>query len=304
VDPNFNLACDQPTHQLQGKRLLIVDDNYTSRQTLTEQAESWGMVVQAAASADEAMAWLRQGQEFDIGVVDAYMPDQDGITLARQIRQLEQTMCAADCSALSRKVPLLLLTAVGSSQSSWNDAEVEFAQCLNKPVKQSHFYNALVEILEHQAAHQAQLSPAETRSRSNAAVAKLQLPEMPANLRILLAEDNAVNQKVAIHMLQRLGYRTDLAGNGLEVLEALQRQPYDVVLMDVQMPDMDGITAAERICSQWSSAERPRIIAMTANAMHGDREACLDAGMDDYISKPVRLEELAQALSKCTSRIV
>ncbi len=302
VDPRLNTVVDQPCHQLQGKRLLIVDDNHTSRQTLTEQAQSWGMLVQAAESAYEAMDWLRQGQTFDIGVVDALMPNQDGIALARQIRQFEQESCVADRVAPMR-VPLLLLTTVGTFDSQLQAVDVEFASCLNKPIKQSQFYNALVEILEQQAEQGTGEAVAQVQRRSSGtAVTALQLPTMPANLRILLAEDNVVNQKVAIHMLQRLNYRADLAGNGLEVLEALQRQPYDVVLMDVQMPDMDGITAAERICSQWSETERPRIIAMTANAMHGDREACLDAGMDDYISKPVRLEELARALSVCSYR--
>jgi len=118
-------------------------------------------------------------------------------------------------------------------------------------------------------------------------------------LRILLAEDNVVNQQVALHLLQRMGYRADVAGNGLEVLEALSRQSYDVVLMDVQMPEMDGLTATQRINQELPLQERPRIIAMTANAMLGDREMCLEVGMDDYISKPIRVEELSRALSKC-----
>jgi CheY-like chemotaxis protein len=267
-----------------------------------DQAKSWGMVVQAAESADQALTWLRQGQMFDIGVLDALMPDQDGVALAQQIRQIEQQTCIADSPSTNGKVPLLLLTTVGKSEALLRDTDVEFANCLNKPVKQSHFYNALVEVLDHHREQAPSTTPGKQPKHTASAIAALELPDMPANLRILLAEDNVVNQKVAIHMLQRLGYRTDLAGNGLEVLEALQRQPYDVVLMDVQMPDMDGITAAERICQLWTTTERPRIIAMTANAMHGDREACLDAGMDDYISKPVRLEELAKALSVCNYR--
>ncbi|MCP2732694.1 response regulator, partial [Limnofasciculus baicalensis] len=119
-------------------------------------------------------------------------------------------------------------------------------------------------------------------------------------LRILLAEDNKVNQKVALHLLKRLGYSADIAQNGQEVLVALRRQSYDVVLMDVQMPEMDGLEASRRICQEWPKCQRPRIIAMTANAMEGDREKCLAAGMNDYISKPIRLESIVQALSQCS----
>jgi CheY-like chemotaxis protein/HPt (histidine-containing phosphotransfer) domain-containing protein len=118
-------------------------------------------------------------------------------------------------------------------------------------------------------------------------------------LRILLAEDNAVNQKVALAILGRMGYRADVAGNGLEAIEALRRQVYDLVLMDVQMPEMDGLEAARRICQEWPQDKRPRLIAMTAGAMEGDREKCLEAGMDDYISKPVKVEALQAGLERC-----
>ena len=124
-----------------------------------------------------------------------------------------------------------------------------------------------------------------------------------SSLRILLAEDNAVNQKVALRILDKLGYRADVASNGLEALEALERQPYDVVLMDVQMPEMDGLDASRRICERWPAESRPRIIAMTANAMIEDREACFAAGMDDYVAKPVRPEELAEALSRAAATV-
>jgi CheY-like chemotaxis protein len=117
-------------------------------------------------------------------------------------------------------------------------------------------------------------------------------------LRILLAEDNAVNQKLALRLLGQLGYRADVAGNGLEAIAALERQRYDVVLMDVQMPELDGLEAARVICQRWSRADRPRLIAVTANAMQGDREQCLEAGMDDYISKPIHVDELVAALTE------
>jgi CheY-like chemotaxis protein len=121
-------------------------------------------------------------------------------------------------------------------------------------------------------------------------------------LRILLAEDNVVNQKLALRLLQQMGYRADLASNGIEAVESVERQPYDVVLMDVQMPEMDGLEAARRITSRWQPTERPRIVAMTANAMAGDREECLAAGMDDYLTKPIRVEALVAALSQSPAR--
>ena len=123
-----------------------------------------------------------------------------------------------------------------------------------------------------------------------------------SSLRILLAEDNTVNQKVALRLLEQLGYRAEVASNGLEALEALERQPYDVVLMDVQMPELDGLDATRRICARWPADVRPRIIAMTANAMPEDREACFDAGMDDYVAKPIRPNELAAALGRARPR--
>ena len=121
-------------------------------------------------------------------------------------------------------------------------------------------------------------------------------------LRILLAEDNVVNQKLALRILQQMGYRADLASNGLEAIESVQRQIYDVVLMDVQMPEMDGLDAAREICARWKPHERPRIIAMTANAMQGDRDLCLSSGMDDYLTKPIRVERLVEALNQVSAR--
>jgi len=269
--------------QLRGKRLLIVDDNATNRKILTLQGQSWGMLIHAVASGAEALECIRQAQPFDMAILDMQMPDMDGLTLASEIRK--QPHC--------QKLPLVMLTCLSRSDST-QALHVDFAALINKPIKQSQLYNILQHIFAEQVIKIKQPQPALTQSIPNLAE---QLP-----LRILLAEDNLVNQKVALLLLRRLGYRADKACNGLEVLAALHCQPYDVVLMDVQMPEMDGLNATRCICQQWSHSNRPWIIAMTANAMRGDREECLEAGMDDYISKPIRLEELIRALSQCQPR--
>ncbi len=207
----------------------------------------------------------------------------DGIALAAELRKL----CPAPA------LPLILLSSLGG-----NAGELQtplFGACLTKPIRASSLFDTLAATLAGSAGQ-----------RRAAAQPPISMdPEMAARhpLRILLAEDNAVNQKLALRLLAQMGYRADVAANGLEAIQALERQPYDVVLMDVQMPEMDGLDATRRIRARWPAAEPagrvPHIIAMTANAMQGDREECLAAGMDDYISKPIRVEALVQALSLC-----
>ncbi len=268
-----------PVH-LASKRLLIVDDNFTNRQILSLQAQSWKMETYAAKSGKEALAELAQGTQFDIAILDMQMPEMDGITLARQIRQ--QSGC--------QNLPLVIMTSLGRVETFSDFNDVQFASSLSKPIKQSQLYDVMTRVLGNQPI-QASISdfPIVDRHLAN------RLP-----LRILLAEDTVVNQKVALLMLQKMGYVADVVTNGLEVLKALQKQQFDVVLMDVQMPEMDGLEATRRICQEWEVGFRPRIIAITANAMRGDREICLAAGMDDYLSKPIQLQELAEALSKCS----
>jgi PAS domain S-box-containing protein len=268
--------------KLSGKQLLIVDDNPTNRQILTLQAETWGMVTRAAQSGVEALGWLHQGEHFDVAILDMQMPEMDGITLAAKIHQIPG----------SHQLPLVMLTSMGKPAQS-ETLRTHFTDCLSKPIKQSHLYEVLT--------HALLAKPIKPQQHSSRAT---QLDDWSAEtlpLRILLAEDHLVNQKVALLMLERMGYRADVAANGLEVLQALHRQPYDLVLMDVQMPNMDGLEASRQICQQWSADSRPWIIAMTANVMQGDREECLAAGMDDYISKPIHPEELKAALGKCKS---
>lgn len=271
--------------RLAGRRALIVDDNATNRKILTLLTQSWGMVTSTAASGPETLGYLTQEESFDLAILDMNMPRMDGLTLAEEIRKLPNY----------RRLPLVMLSSVARQDVDIQGGAENFAAILNKPVKKNPLHRALISILDPQA---VKLKPS---SSPSARTIDLRLAERHP-LRILLAEDNLSNRKIGLLLLQRMGYRADVAGNGLEVADALHRQLYDVVLMDVQMPEMDGLEATRRICREWPPTRRPWIIAVTASAVQGDREMCLEAGMDDYISKPIRVEELAQALEKCQPR--
>ncbi len=273
------LQHEQP--QLAGKRLLIVDDNATNRRILVRQSQRWGMIPLEVASAAEALVHLKRGDTFDLAILDMQMPDMDGIDLAAAIRMLRD----------SSSLPLVLLSSMGASDERTRAAAPGFAAMLTKPIKAAQLYDVLLNVI---AGHHA------PSLRSTPEVVALPNLAHENPLRILLAEDNVVNQKVALRLLERLGYRADVAANGWEVLDALHRQPYDVVLMDVQMPELDGLSATRRIRREWPVERQPRIIAMTANAMASDRDTCLAAGMDDYISKPVQREALINALRNCS----
>ena len=198
--------------------------------------------------------------------------------------QVRRFFCDAWKKHLDR-LPLVLFSSLGRKEAG--DTEGHFSAYLAKPLRQSQLFDTLAGLLVHEAAPR----------KADGAGPRLDATLAQRHpLRILLAEDNVVNQKLALRLLQQMGYRADVASNGIEAIECIARQPYDVVLMDVQMPEMDGLEASRRITARWGPAERPRIVAMTANAMQGDREACLAAGMDDYLSKPIRVEELQAAL--------
>jgi CheY-like chemotaxis protein len=259
---------------LLGKRVLVVDDNATSREIVTRQTRSWGMEPVAVGGALEALTLIDAGEHFDAAVLDLVLPDMDGVALASEIRGRRD----------ERELPLLLVTSIGRRQKVRAAAGM-FAAQLAKPLKASHLHDALMTALaEHLQERVAESVVDGGRATSS--------------LRILLAEDNHVNQMVALKILDRLGYTADVAANGLEALEALGREPYDVVLMDVQMPELDGLDTARQICERWPPDARPRIIAMTANALPEEREACFAAGMDDYVAKPIRPEELGGALRR------
>ncbi|OAB58373.1 hypothetical protein AY599_23840 [Leptolyngbya valderiana BDU 20041] len=280
----------QPQEQLSNKRLLIVDDNATNRQILTRQTQCWGMQPYASASGRDALARLERGETFDIAVLDMQMPQMNGVALARAIRSLPQ----------GKDLPLVMFTSIGFPEIGSAEVDLNFTAFLNKPIKQSQLYNVLTKALGgHPQSIRLPQSRLQPSGRERERQASSEVTRSP--LRVLLAEDNAVNQKVALRILERMGYRADVAANGLEVLDALQRQPYDVVLMDVQMPELDGLETTRRLTngSVKIPFPRPRIVAMTANAMQGDREACLAAGMDDYVSKPIRANQLERALAQC-----
>jgi signal transduction histidine kinase/CheY-like chemotaxis protein/putative methionine-R-sulfoxide reductase with GAF domain len=278
--------------ELRGRTVLIVDDNDTNRRILTLQTQSWGMQPRVTGSPNEALEWVRQGARFDLAVLDLHMPEMDGVELAEAIRQVGQIANLPYLAA----TPLILLSSLGGYGREIPPGL--FAVSLTKPLKASALFDSLMGVFARSVQRAPGPAPASAPARPDPEMAQ-RLP-----LRILLAEDYVVNQKLALRLLAQMGYRADVAANGLETIQALERQPYDVVLMDVQMPEMDGLEATREIRARWPAAEqqgrpRPRIIAMTANAMQGDREICLAAGMDDYVSKPIRVEELVQALSRC-----
>ena len=264
-----------PPAELPGKSVLVVDDNDTNRRILRGQLEAWGMTVDDEV--DPRVALLRASAAplpYDLALLDMHMPHLDGVGLATALRQLDGW----------DSVPLLLLTSLGQRPSGTLDLELVH---LTKPIKAA----ALRDTLARSLGSREQV---QQRAAAVAAVGRL---------RVLLAEDNVVNQKVATLLLERLGQRPDVVGNGQEALQAVQDHRYDLVLMDVQMPVMDGLEATRRIRAEVPPDRQPRIVAMTANALVEDREACFAAGMDDYLAKPVRSEELAVTLVKVRSTV-
>jgi PAS domain S-box-containing protein len=280
VSTRRDLSGVQPS--LRGKRVLVVDDNATNRRILAAHLDAWGMPARATESPVEALAWIRADERFDLAILDMHMPQMDGVALARAIRG----------EPAGAALPLILFTSLGRREAR---AEEEgFAAYLHKPIKPSQLFDALASVVAERPVH--------VRERG---VARSEIdPDLARRhpLRILLAEDNVVNQKVALRLLGQMGYRADVASNGLEAIEAVERQTYDLVLMDVQMPELDGFEASREINRRWPGDRRPRIVAMTANAMQGDRELCAAAGMDDYVAKPIRIEELVAALERSRRR--
>ncbi len=254
---------------LTGRRVLFVDDNPTTGRVLCQQAVAWGMVPRAVASAADARALLQGAEGFDLVFVDQELTGAGGYEVAREF-------------SASSSSPVVVMTIPGQPRPS---SAPGVATTLNKPIKMGTLYEVMVETLQG-------------RSEPAGAPRTVQ-PAQPSNLppvSILVAEDNPVNQRVALLMLERLGFKADIVANGRDAVAVARRRNYDLILMDVQMPEMDGIQAAELICAEAPPTGRPRIVAMTANASVGDRDRCLAAGMSDFLTKPVRAEDLRRAI--------
>jgi two-component system, sensor histidine kinase and response regulator len=272
------------TAVLEKRHILIVDDSEVNQRILRLQVERWGMVPHCVSSGAEALTWLQSARPVDVAVLDQCMPDMVGTEVARRIHELPGR----------EELPLILLSSAGMVLSLNNPERKSFVSVFVKPLKQAPLRLALERAVKRRPT--PNIAPAVAVKPIEENLAE-RLP-----LRILLAEDNPVNQRVALRFLERMGYRCDVVANGVEAVEAVERQTYDVVLMDVQMPEMNGIEATGEICRRKTADLRPQIIAMTAHAREDDRLACLACGMDDFLSKPVRPAFLAQKLMQAAER--
>lgn len=265
--------------ELRGKRLLIVDDHRTNRRILVKQALLWGMQPTATASGVEAMDLIRHGDAFDIAILDMSMPEMDGLELARQIRSYRSPA----------QLPIIMLSSISHrpQMHKREQEKIRLAAFLSKPIKAGQLFNVLKSSLGIDLSH----TGVEDTHGFDASMARRH------PMHILIAEDNLINQKVVQQLLRKFGYQADVVANGKEVLSALADRDYDLILMDLHMPEMDGLEACQRIQRQIPADRRPRIVAMTANVMPAHRNACEEAGMTGFLSKPVRLQQLRDILA-------
>ncbi len=272
--------------RLAGRRVLIVDANPTMCFLLSRQTDAWGMLTETAASSAEALELLASDTRIDLAIMDRELMCQDEVSWAKGWGR----------EGRFRDLPLMLLTPLAKSGDGTGVLGMTDYPDLSQPVKPAQLFDVVTELVA-QAPRKTRADSPDPRPDARPVTPRLEPAQQPS-LRILVAEDNPVIQKVAPAFLRKLGYECDLVSTGLEVLEALEDQPYDLIFMDVQMPEMDGFEATRAIHERYSPAARPTVIAMTAHAMRGYREKCLEAGMDDYISKPLKLVEMQAVLDR------
>lgn len=277
---------DHKQPQLTDLKVLIVDDNPTNCRILSVQTSKWGMLPRIASGGEQALTWLSAGEKFDFAILDMQMPGMDGLTLAHEIRKLSD----------HANMPLVLLTSMGVRTDNPEFQKAGFATCLTKPIKPTQLVESLIRVV---SGRRTAPKPAPANSKLDPKLAN-RLP-----LRVLLCDDNVINQKVATRLLGQMGYTPKIAGNGVEALAAIDSAPFDLIFMDVMMPEMDGLEATRQIRARQQDRAMNQnykspmiIVAMTASAMPGDREKCLEAGMDDYLSKPVRPEDVRAVIER------
>jgi CheY-like chemotaxis protein len=266
---------------LAGKRVLIVDDNPTNRRIFKEMTASWGLNPTLAGSADEAMSALESawgsGQGFDLMLLDCSMPAKSGFVLAKEIKGRQE----------GKDLKIIMLTSLGEKGDAARCKELGISGYLVKPVRHSELLEALGMALGVKEISSEQV------------ITRHLIRDAKRRLNILLAEDNLINQRLAVRLLEKRGHKVTAVNNGCEVMEAIKREAFDLVLMDVQMPEMDGLEASRKIREREAkTGGHLPIIALTAHAMKGDREMCLEAGMDDYVAKPLKPEELFSAIER------
>jgi signal transduction histidine kinase len=282
VKSNSTAVESNASSLLAGRRILLLEEFSTNQEFVKRSARSWGGEAVVVGTASEALERLRTDESFDAALIDLQPAEGGAIDLIHAIRRIPAR----------QSLPIVPLTSTRLRAGDQRLRELGLAVSVSKPLRQHQLRDALDRAL----GGGGPLRKAPVVSEIDRTLAA----RVP--LRILVADDNRVNQKVGSAFLQKMGYRVEVASNGLEVLQALGRQTFDIIFLDVQMPEMDGCEAARQIRSKWSEAKRPRLIAMTGNAMQGDREKCLEAGMDDYISKPIRVKELEHILVHWGSR--
>lgn len=286
-----------PKGSLAGRRVCIVDDNATNRRILEQYAFQWGLQSATASDGYEALTLLKgaaaRGEPFDVAILDLQMPRMNGLELAQKIKSDPQLTA----------IPLVLLTSMGMRGQAEEAKQVGIAAYLTKPVHRTDLYDCLTMIVDRPAQASPDVLEVGAASRPRDVLVTRHVIKEAAKAarpRILVAEDNIVNQKIAVVLLEKLGYRADVVANGLEAVDAVARIRYALVLMDCQMPEMDGWEATAMIRKEEGArgSHRLPIIAITANAMPGDREKCRKAGMDDYLAKPVTLDEIRVLLAR------